>query len=61
MHDWRWHRCLLANGGTGALFDHYVFQGSEVTAHIPEAKRGVLGELDADALAMLRARIKSAL
>lgn len=44
-----------------ALFDHYAFEGGDVAAHIPEAKRGVLGELDAEALARLRERIKSAL
>jgi hypothetical protein len=44
-----------------ALFDHYVFSERDVTAHIPESKRGVLGELDADALAALRKRIKSGL
>lgn len=44
-----------------ALFDHYVFDDADVTAHIPEARRGVLGALDADALARLRERIKSGL
>jgi hypothetical protein len=38
-----------------------VFAEGDVTAHIPEAKRGVLGELDADGLAGLRERIKSGL
>ena len=44
-----------------ALFDHYVFSERDATAHIPESKRGVLGELSADALAALRERIKSGL
>ena len=31
-----------------ALFDHYVFKaGGEVSGHIPEARRGVLGEFSA--------------
>lgn len=44
-----------------ALFDHYVFSDGDPAAHIPESKRGVLGELDADALAALRERIRSGL
>ena len=48
-------------GNWRALFDHYVFGDGDVTAHIPEAKRGVLGELDAEALARLRQRIKNGL
>ena len=44
-----------------ALFDHYVFGDADVAAHIPEGRRGVLGELDADAMAKLRERIKSGL
>lgn len=44
-----------------ALFDHYVFFDGDVTAHIPESKRGVLAEPGADALAALRTRIKSGL
>ena len=43
------------------LFDHYVFSDGDPAAHIPEARRGVLGELDADALAALRERIRSGL
>lgn len=43
------------------LFDHYVFADGDPAAHIPEAKRGVLGELDPDALAALRERIRSGL
>lgn len=43
------------------LFDHYVFGDADPVAHIPDARRGVLGELDADALARLRERIKSGL
>ncbi|MFT3896749.1 MAG: cupin-like domain-containing protein [Thermomonas sp.] len=44
-----------------ALFDHYVFGDEDPAAHIPEARRGLLGELDAEALAELRARIKAGL
>lgn len=43
------------------LFDHYVFSDGDPAAHIPDARRGVLGELDADALAALRERIRSGL
>ena len=43
------------------LFDHYVFGDADPAAHIPQARRGVLGELDADALAVLRERIRSGL
>lgn len=43
------------------LFDHYVFGAEDPAAHIPEARRGVLGELDADALAAVRERIRSGL
>lgn len=43
------------------LFEHYVFGDTDPAAHIPTGLRGVLGELDADALAMLRDRIKSGL
>ena len=43
------------------LFDHYVFGDEDVAGHIPEGRRGVLGELDAAALAALRERIKSGL
>lgn len=43
------------------LFDHYVFGGEDPAAHIPHARRGVLGELDAEALAKLRKRIGSGL
>ena len=43
------------------LFDHYVFCDGDPAAHIPEAKRSVLGELDPDALAALRERIRSGL
>lgn len=43
------------------LFDHYVFGDGDITSHIPEGRRGVLGELDADALAKLHQRIKSGL
>lgn len=43
------------------LFDHYVFSDGDATTHIPASRRGVLGDLDADALARLRERIKSRL
>ena len=43
------------------LFDHYVFGDADPAAHIPESKRGVLGELDPEALAALRERIRSGL
>lgn len=40
------------------LFEHYVFAAGEATAqHIPEAARGVLAPLDADASRRLRARL----
>jgi len=41
------------------LFEHYVFANEDPAGHIPEARRGVLGELDADGLARLRERIRS--
>ncbi|MEG3048576.1 MAG: cupin-like domain-containing protein [Thermomonas sp.] len=44
-----------------ALFDHYVFGDTDPAAHIPEASRGVLGELGPDALAALKERIRSGL
>lgn len=41
-----------------ALFDHYVFDnGDQVTAHIPEAARGVLAPLTAETAGSLRANI----
>lgn len=41
-----------------ALFEHYVFGGQdETTAHIPPARRGVLGELTNDELKRARAQI----
>ena len=43
------------------LFDHYVFGDADPATHIPEGRRGVLGELDAEAQARLRERIKSGL
>src|SRR6478672_1384104 len=43
-HDWR------------TLFYHYVSSDDAPAAHIPEARRGALGDLDADALAALRER-----
>lgn len=44
-----------------ALFEHYVFGEEDPVAHIPEARRGVLGEWDADTLARLRERIRAGL
>ncbi|MGB6310793.1 MAG: cupin-like domain-containing protein [Steroidobacteraceae bacterium] len=41
-----------------AFFEHYVFGADpEVTAHIPEARRGILGALSAEQLAGLRAHL----
>lgn len=40
------------------LFDHYVFEASEDhLAHIPPPKRGVLGDLDAQALQLVRRQL----
>lgn len=47
--------------GWRTLFDHYVFGDADAFAHIPGERRGVLGELDAAALAALRERIKGGL
>lgn len=44
-----------------ALFDHYVFGEPEAVAHIPEDRRGVLGDLDDEAMARLRQRIRASL
>ncbi|HXI77131.1 MAG TPA: cupin-like domain-containing protein [Steroidobacteraceae bacterium] len=42
----------------GAFFDHYVFgEKAGVTDHIPERRRGILGELSAEQLAGLRAHL----
>ena len=42
----------------GAFFDHYVFgEKACVSAHIPEQRRGILGELSAEQLAGLRAHL----
>jgi Cupin-like domain len=42
----------------GAFFDHYVFgDKAGVSAHIPERRRGILGELSAEQLAGLRAHL----
>jgi hypothetical protein len=43
------------------LFDHYVFGEGDPAAHIPEARRGALGELGPEALAALKERIRSGL
>ncbi len=45
-----------------ALFDHYVFTaGSDTTAHIPEAARGVLGPLDGAMAANVRSVLRKRL
>ena len=42
----------------GAFFEHYVFgDAAEVTSHIPEQRRGILGHLSAEQLAGLRAHL----
>jgi hypothetical protein len=42
----------------GAFFEHYVFgDDSAAAAHIPEQRRGILGELSAEQLAGLRAHL----
>jgi hypothetical protein len=44
------------------LFDHYVFNPSQETAaHIPLARRGVVGELDDDAARRIRAQLRASL
>ncbi|WP_114238390.1 cupin-like domain-containing protein [Dyella sp. C9] len=40
------------------LFDHYVFGDEDPAAHIPPARRGWLGELDAEQTAKLLERIR---
>jgi len=41
-----------------ALFEHYIFgDPADVTAHIPEQRRGILGTLSAQQLAGLRAHL----
>lgn len=40
------------------LLDHYVFGGEDPAAHIPEARRGWLGELDAEQSMKLLERIR---
>ena len=41
-----------------AFFDHYVFgDAASVSAHIPEHRRGILGELSAEQRAGLRAHL----
>ena len=43
-----------------ALFDHYVFGDPEkAAAHIPEARRGVLGNIDGDLARKLRAALRN--
>jgi hypothetical protein len=42
----------------GAFFEQYVFgNDADVTAHIPEERRGILGKLSAEQLAGLRAHL----
>jgi hypothetical protein len=42
----------------GALFEQYVFgEQAAVAAHIPEQRRGILGDLSAEQLASLRAHL----
>ena len=41
------------------LLDHYVFAADEPLAHIPVARRGMLGTLDAEQVEALRERIRS--
>jgi len=48
-------------GNWRVLFDHYVFGEGDPAAHIPESRRGVLGDLDAESLVLLRERIRSGL
>ncbi len=44
------------------LFDHYVFNADDDTvAHIPEASRGVLGQLDENAARRLRSLLRNQL
>ncbi len=44
------------------FFDYYVFDyGPETAAHIPESRRGVLGELDEDAARKVRATLRNKL
>ena len=40
------------------LFDHYVFGDEDPAAHIPEARRGWLGDLDAEQSMKLLERIR---
>lgn len=39
----------------GLIFEHYVFGAGDVAAHIPEHKRGVLGEISPELAAQVRA------
>jgi cupin-like protein len=42
----------------GAFFEHYIFgEQAGISAHIPEQRRGILGELSASELAGLRAHL----
>ncbi|WDS36681.1 cupin-like domain-containing protein [Pseudoxanthomonas sp.] len=44
-----------------ALMAHYVFADEDPAAHLPAERRGVLGALDADAIAALKRRIAQSL
>ena len=43
------------------LFEHYVFSDDADLSHIPEHRRGVLGDIDADMARQLRAMLRSKL
>ncbi len=43
------------------LFEHYVFSDDADLSHIPEERRGVLGEIDAEMARQLRAMLRSKL
>ncbi len=43
------------------LFEHYVFSDDADLSHIPENRRGVLGEINADMARQLRAMLRSKL
>jgi hypothetical protein len=44
-----------------ALFEHFVFDTEADWSHIPAEKRGLLGEMDADAVKALRGRVRGML
>jgi hypothetical protein len=43
------------------LFEHYVFSGGAELSHIPENRRGILGEIDEGLARQLRAMLRSRL